>query len=169
MADPTIEDRMRFGKKVQVDLETGCHLWVGGKTPGGYGIFNWNGKRVLAHRVAWQWVWGPIPAGKLICHTCDVPECVNVNHLFSCTHKENMQDASRKGRTATKAKGNYGGGRTRLRTPRRQAILDDYNDWSISVAEICIKHNCSRQGVLSLAKSYNLRIRPVGRMPKKYK
>jgi hypothetical protein len=32
------------------------------------------------------------------CHSCDVSLCVNENHLFAGTRKDNMQDASRKGR-----------------------------------------------------------------------
>src|SRR5258708_25379374 len=36
-----------------------------------------------------------------VCHRCDTPACVNVDHLFLDTHAGNMADCGRKGRRAT--------------------------------------------------------------------
>ncbi len=36
--------------------------------------------------------------GLLVCHKCDNPPCCNGNHYFKGTHKDNQQDAARKGR-----------------------------------------------------------------------
>ena len=55
---------------------------------------------MFAYRVAWELIHGPIPAGLLICHHCDNPQCVRPDHLFLGTHKDNQQDKVKKGRAA---------------------------------------------------------------------
>jgi len=64
----------------------------------GYGQISHHQQYYFAHRLAWQLTHGPIPAGKFICHSCDVPSCVNPKHLFAGTHGDNMKDMIQKGR-----------------------------------------------------------------------
>ena len=83
-----------------VDKDEGCWVWKGNRFISGKGSF-WDrrqGKARLAHRVAWELAKGPIPDGLCVCHHCDNPPCVRPDHLFIGTQKDNMQDASRKGR-----------------------------------------------------------------------
>jgi len=87
-----------FDDCYEVVPESGCWIWMHTLLKGGYGQFRLNGKRYLAHRWAYQHWHGKIPASVDVCHTCDVPCCVNPAHLFLGTRKDNMQDASKKGR-----------------------------------------------------------------------
>lgn len=65
-----------------------------------YGYVHWNGKLRLAHRVAYEIENGDIPELMNVCHTCDVPSCVNPAHLFIGTQRQNMLDMVAKGRHA---------------------------------------------------------------------
>lgn len=92
----TFEDR--FFEKVSPEPNSGCHLWTAHCNREGYGTFKLEGKKARAHRVAWEIANGPIPDGLHVCHTCDVPECVNPSHLWVGTNTDNMRDCVKKGR-----------------------------------------------------------------------
>jgi len=90
----------RFHSKYVVDT-SGCWIWIGSRDGKGYGHFGVaSGINRKAHRVSYEMHKGPIPVGLVVCHKCDVPSCVNPDHLFVGTHQENTDDAVRKGRVA---------------------------------------------------------------------
>ncbi len=77
----------------------GCVLWTGNKDGHGYGALKWQRKKRQAPRLAWEDAKGPIPAETPhVLHYCDVPACINLNHLWLGTHAQNMADRDKKGR-----------------------------------------------------------------------
>lgn len=88
----------RFMNKVYPEPNTGCWLWGGGLTNGGYGRFKFEGRTQLAHRISYRFYNGGLCDERQVCHSCDTPSCVNPDHLFSCNQKENISDAILKGR-----------------------------------------------------------------------
>jgi len=82
----------------------GCWVWNGLQNARMYGVFSAtsNGKttNILAHRYSWYLHTGFMPKALVVCHKCDHPYCVNPDHLFIGTKKDNSQDMVNKGRSA---------------------------------------------------------------------
>ena len=76
-----------------------CIEWMKSRDRRGYGVQWFQGRTHRAHRVAWMEANGPIPEGMYVCHHCDNPPCVNVEHLFLGTQVDNMHDMVVKGRS----------------------------------------------------------------------
>lgn len=92
----TIDERI--DKYVMPEPNTGCWLWSGCINKNGYGILKMNNKVSLAHRIIYEHIAGKIPENLLACHHCDTPSCVNPDHIFIGTNKDNSNDRDRKKR-----------------------------------------------------------------------
>lgn len=92
-----VEDR--FGERYTIEPNSGCWLWLGTATSEGRGIIVEDGKRVYATHISLRIDGRPRPSAEsMACHRCDVPACVNPDHLFWGTHDDNMADQQAKGR-----------------------------------------------------------------------
>lgn len=75
-----------------------CIEYQGNRNFKGYGILAISRTQFRAHRVAYEYEKGGIPEGHLVCHSCDNPACININHLFLGTDSDNIKDMYSKGR-----------------------------------------------------------------------
>jgi len=78
---------------------SGCWLWSKGVNACGYGVLGVNGRSTLAHRFSYELHYGEIPEGFYVLHRCDVPCCVNPDHLYLGTQFDNMRDMETRGRS----------------------------------------------------------------------
>jgi HNH endonuclease len=83
-----------------VNKTSTCWLWTGFIGHYGYGLLTRKNRTLRAHRYSYEREYGPIPVGLNVLHRCDVRACVRPSHLFLGSFKENMEDASAKGRLA---------------------------------------------------------------------
>lgn len=91
-------DVKRFLSKFIKGLPDECWPWIASRFhKTSYGQFRGAGD-VLAHRFSYRFFKGRIPVGLLVLHSCDNPGCVNPNHLFLGTSKDNTADMIAKGR-----------------------------------------------------------------------
>lgn len=100
MARPIGDVQKRFETMIVGIPWSGCWLWSGTLNNKGYGMF-WTKQtenKCLSHRFAWEQARGAIPKGLCVLHKCDVPCCVNPEHLFLGSIKDNNKDMTLKGR-----------------------------------------------------------------------
>lgn len=113
----TLKERLEYYSK---QAENGCIEWTGGIENTGYAHIRFHGNRLYVHRASWIAHHGEIPKGKLVLHKCDNRKCLNPEHLFLGTQKDNQADMTRKGR------GRYGtrNGRATLTDEQVMKIRD---------------------------------------------
>jgi hypothetical protein len=97
-----IPDRvaLRALRLFTLDPDTGCHVSTYSVASHGYAQIGWydasvkRTQMVTAHRAAWSAVFGQVPEGQTIDHTCKNRRCVNVAHLRLMSNFENARRTS---------------------------------------------------------------------------
>lgn len=82
----------------RIEKKDKCWEWKGTINTMGYGEMCVQGRIQRAHRLSYILFKGEIPKGIFVCHICDNPKCINPDHLWLGTAKQNNEDCLRKGR-----------------------------------------------------------------------
>ena len=93
--------KLPFWERVEAQTvidEKGCHIFTGTKDECGYGRIWQSKKLVRLHRATYEKLHGEIPKGLVILHKCDVPACINPDHLVLGTQGDNVKDMNIKNR-----------------------------------------------------------------------
>lgn len=103
--DAAVRRFEKFTGQIACDTRSRCWLWTGKVNHFGYGRFQ-SGRRGVnvsstAHRYAWRIFRGEIPVGLCVLHRCDIPACVNPDHLYLGTKADNMRDMAARSRGCT--------------------------------------------------------------------
>lgn len=78
-----------FGEAVP-DEATGCLMWTGKTQKTGHGYFSFEGRKVLAHRMAYELAKGRVPRGFAVHHECLRPGCLRPEHLVALTPGQHL-------------------------------------------------------------------------------
>lgn len=116
----------------------------------------WKVKRL--NRVVWEQNNGPIPPNLCVCHKCDNPGCVNINHLFLGTRKDNSQDMIKKNRQPNMA-GTHNGN-SKLNEYQVQGIREKYKTGMFTYKELGLWYGVSDVHVGDIINNKRWRILP---------
>jgi hypothetical protein len=136
-----IDARAKLFAKSIPEPNTGCWLWDGALSANRYGSVSFRGCVCRAHRLSYEAFVGPIPDGMHVLHKCDVPSCVNPDHLFVGTHQDNMDDRGAKGR------GNNCKGREHGKAKLTDDAVRDIRSRRMSVREYMVLYGVSEPTV----------------------
>lgn len=147
----TEKDKERFeGNILKTDT---CWIWRGKPTTEGYGRIRIKGKQIKAHRLSYLIFKGSISENLLVCHSCDNRLCVNPNHLWLGTDKDNNNDKISKGRAfipegfnteSSKFLGELNG-KSKLTESKILEIRNKYNSGAFSMQEIANLYEVTRE------------------------
>lgn len=138
----------RFARQCVPEPNSGCWLWIG-SMKGRYGAIKVRGRKGMrrAHRVSYELHVGQIGEGLFVCHKCDVPTCVNPEHLFLGTRADNIADMVMKGRQRGPVSQNS---RTAKLTPVIAAQIYRLKDSGVTATAIAAQHGVSRSAVRNI-------------------
>lgn len=131
----------RFEKHIYYSID-GCWYWTSSISPEGYGRISVNGVNKRASRVSYELHKGDFDHSLMVCHTCDNRSCVNPDHLFLGSAKDNYDDMVRKDRWDRARGADHG--KSRLTIPEVLAIREMNGKFDLfKIAEnFNVSHGC---------------------------
>ena len=158
-----MEEELRkvFYAGVSPEPNTGCWLWMGSTFLQGYGCLSVpraprNRCNLRAHRVSYKIHKGDFDPKLYVLHTCDVPLCVNPDHLFLGTQADNIADCVSKGRLRRT-------GGSRLQRPPRIRLQPERRPPGTGLWPRRPKEHDTHEGYTSRPKRDPLKCRKCGR------
>lgn len=145
--------KRRFYAFVYPEPNTGCWLWGGRSNKKGYGLgsFNVNGRpAILAHRYSYLIHNNTIDDHLMVLHKCDIPCCVNPQHLYQGNGQHNANDRDSRGRNA-QPKGSQNGNAS-LKEVDVIAIRSEYSEGIISSRKLAKKYNVSQFTIMCIVR-----------------
>jgi hypothetical protein len=143
------KDIARFHTKIKISND-GCWNWVGGKDKDGYGMFWTEGRNMRAHRFALLSKVDPDGetdySSMFACHTCDNTDCVNPDHLYFGTCRENILDMLKRGRGSCGEKN----GNTSLTDDDVLKIRSAYRNSKVTSRQLAKQFNIGKSTVLRI-------------------
>ena len=139
-------NKERFYKFIEQTPD--CWLWQGSKDKNGYGYFK-DKKTYKAHRYSYLLHKGDVGLYHVL-HKCDNPSCVNPDHLFLGTNKDNMIDKVNKQRQSHHSRPMRG-----HQNPNKTITLKE---------ALYIKEQRGKQTGVALAKQFNITPTQVSRI-----
>lgn len=136
-------------KITQAVLNEGCWEWQASRDEKGYGYCRIGGHIYRTHRLAWIINYKTqIPPDRLICHTCDNPSCVNINHLWLGTHQMNLRDVIYKRGKFRKSSNR------KVKESDLPKMMDLYKNGA-SMEAVARKYKLSGRGLTAALRKYN--------------
>ena len=131
----------------RAEKSSGCWIWKKKLHKTGYAYCLINGRQTRAHRHAYELVNGKIGDGLMVCHTCDNRACINPDHLYAGTARDNRRDGVTHGQNKFKvAENNFNG----VVTDAQVSQMFGMRRRGFKLREIAEKFNISRPHVSNI-------------------
>lgn len=118
-----------------------CWNWVGPKDCEGYGLYTTKGKQVRVHRYIYELNQSVIPKSYFVRHTCDKPDCINLDHLRLGSAQQNSRDMVDRNRSNRNKQIRH------LSSTEKVQIRQLYNTTEITASELAERFKVCRRTV----------------------
>jgi hypothetical protein len=134
----------------------GCWLYTKHIHDDGYGwaASGVNCRPDRAHRVAWRYTHGAIPAGKYVLHHCDVRHCCNPDHLYLGDARQNAADKMARGRDRSRGTHNHWAKLTDDQVRQIRAEFVEISPRRTNMKELAVKFGIKQATIWNLIRGH---------------